>query len=132
MKDSNKPSATSSFSCCAPYTIPGLPIDMFPTTSRTAMIADTLRNFCFFLIFNLSPFTSSALFLGSAVLTKEEGSITWEVDVLEEGWYQLLIDYYPMSGKNGTIERELLINGEIPFDGAKYIEFTRHNIHSHF
>ncbi len=62
---------------------------------------------------------------GSAVLTKEEGSITWEVDVLEEGWYQLLIDYYPMSGKNGTIERELLINGEIPFDGAKYIEFTR-------
>lgn len=61
----------------------------------------------------------------SAVLTEEEGSVTWTVEVPEAGWYQLLIDYYPMEGKNGTIERELSINGEIPFDGAKYLEFTR-------
>lgn len=61
----------------------------------------------------------------SAVLTKEEGEVTWEVSVPEQGWYQILIDYYPVSGKNGTIEREIAINGEIPFDGAKYLEFTR-------
>lgn len=61
----------------------------------------------------------------SAVITQEEGSVLWEVNVLEAGFYQILIDYYPIEGKNGTIERELYINGELPFDGAQYLEFTR-------
>jgi ABC-type glycerol-3-phosphate transport system substrate-binding protein len=61
----------------------------------------------------------------SVIKTGEEGSVIWEVDVPEEGFYNLLFEYYPIDGKNSTIEREIYINGEIPFDGAQYIEFYR-------
>lgn len=61
----------------------------------------------------------------SVVLTEEEGSVTWDVLVAESGFYNILLNYYPMEGKNNTIERELYINGEIPFNGAQYLEFSR-------
>lgn len=58
-------------------------------------------------------------------LTPAEGSATWEAEVPEAGLYQLELEYYPMEGKNNTIEREIRINGELPFDGAQYLEFSR-------
>lgn len=57
--------------------------------------------------------------------TMEEGSVTYEVEVEEAGLYNLLLSYYPLEGKNSTIERELYINGEIPFENAQYMEFSR-------
>lgn len=62
---------------------------------------------------------------GDVALTLEEGSITWEIRVPESGLYNLEVEYYPIEGKNNTIERELRINGELPFDGAQYLEFSR-------
>ncbi|HWT74038.1 MAG TPA: extracellular solute-binding protein [Mobilitalea sp.] len=62
---------------------------------------------------------------GSTVLTLEEGEVTWEVNVPEAGFYNIKIVYYPVKGKNNNIEREFHINGEIPFEGAGYIEFSR-------
>ncbi len=61
----------------------------------------------------------------NVALTPAEGSITWEMDVPEAGLYQIEIEYYPMEGKNNAIEREIRINGELPFDGAQYLEFSR-------
>lgn len=61
----------------------------------------------------------------NVALTADEGSITWETDVPEAGLYQIEIEYYPVAGKYNTIERELRINGERPFDGAQYLDFTR-------
>lgn len=61
----------------------------------------------------------------SGLLTLESGSVTYEVDVAEEGFYNLLFQYYPIEGKNSEIEREIYINGELPFKGADYIEFYR-------
>ncbi len=61
----------------------------------------------------------------NVALTPAEGSITWEVDVPEAGLYQIELEYYPMEGKNNAIEREIRINGELPFDGAQYLEFSR-------
>ena len=61
----------------------------------------------------------------NVALTSSEGSITWEVNVPEAGLYQIQMEYYPMEGKNNTIEREARINGELPFDGAQYLEFSR-------
>lgn len=58
-------------------------------------------------------------------LTPAEGNVTWEVEVPEAGLYQIELEYYPVSGKNNTIQREIRINGELPFDGAQYLEFTR-------
>lgn len=64
-------------------------------------------------------------YTGNAVLTPEEGDITWEVEVPESGFYNIEVTYYPTKGKNNTIERALYINGEIPFQGAQYLEFSR-------
>ncbi len=64
-------------------------------------------------------------FAGSVALTAEEGEIVWEFDVSEAGLYQVKLDYYPTEGKGNTIEREIRINGELPFDGAQSLEFTR-------
>lgn len=57
--------------------------------------------------------------------TLEEGSVTYEIEVEQAGLYQIQLSYYPLEGKNGTIERELYINGEIPFENAQYLEFSR-------
>ncbi|MCR4727704.1 MAG: extracellular solute-binding protein [Lachnospiraceae bacterium] len=62
---------------------------------------------------------------GNSLYTKEEGSVTYEVNVPEEGMYNIEVTYYPIKGKNNTIERKVYINGEIPFEGSQYIEFTR-------
>lgn len=60
-----------------------------------------------------------------AICTLEDGSVTFEVDVPEAGFYNIRVKYYPTEGKNSTIERALYINGEIPFENAQYLEFSR-------
>ncbi|TSB47973.1 extracellular solute-binding protein [Alkalicoccobacillus porphyridii] len=62
---------------------------------------------------------------GSAIITPEEGSISWEVSIENPGLYNMRVHYYPMEGKSSAIERELEINGEVPFDGARFILFDR-------
>ncbi len=59
------------------------------------------------------------------LLTAESGTVTWEVNVAESGYYNLLLNYYPYQGKSSSIERAVYINGEIPFDGANNITFHR-------
>jgi len=62
---------------------------------------------------------------GKAVLTPESGTISWSIPVEQAGLYQIRIHYYPMEGKNAAIERELRINGEIPFKEAEIVLFDR-------
>lgn len=62
---------------------------------------------------------------GKSIYSNEEGFAKWEIDVPESGFYNIKVDYYPIAGKGMTIERELKINGEVPFDGAKYLPFSR-------
>lgn len=57
--------------------------------------------------------------------TLEEGEVTYEVNVEKAGLYQIQVDYYPMEGKNSAIEREVHINGKIPFKNAQYLELSR-------
>lgn len=61
----------------------------------------------------------------SCALTLEEGSVTYEVSVEEEGFYNLKLLYYPLAGKNNEIGRSVMVNGEIPYDEAQYFEFSR-------
>ena len=61
----------------------------------------------------------------SAVITGEEGLVTWNVDVPSDSRYQLFVEYYPVAGKNSAIEREVLINGEVPFNGARHFMMSR-------
>lgn len=64
--------------------------------------------------------------LGNAcALTLEEGSITYEFTVEQEGFYNLKLVYYPVEGKNNEIGRSVSVNGETPYEEAQYFEFTR-------
>ena len=51
--------------------------------------------------------------------------VTWKVQVPEAGMYRLLIDYLTVDSRGVDMERELYINGEIPFSGASQLCFTR-------
>lgn len=62
---------------------------------------------------------------GNIVISKESGSLTYEFHVDEAGLYNIQFDYYPLEGKGSEIEREVYINGVIPYRGASYIEFYR-------
>lgn len=62
---------------------------------------------------------------GQSVKTGEEGYIEWEVEVPETGWYHLGIRYYPVEGKSSSIEREIRLDGELPFAGAAAIVLPR-------
>lgn len=62
---------------------------------------------------------------GKVIITPESGAISWDVVVDEPGLYNLRIHYYPIEGKSSAIERELAINGEVPFKGADIVLFDR-------
>lgn len=62
---------------------------------------------------------------GKAVITPEEGTIYWDVQIDNPGMYNIRIHYYPMEGKSSAIEREFAINGEVPFHGADLLIFDR-------
>ena len=57
--------------------------------------------------------------------TEAESSVTWEFQVDEEGFYNIRVNYYPIEGKSSSIEREVQINGEVPFEGAQSGVFNR-------
>lgn len=62
---------------------------------------------------------------GTAVITPEEGTISWEVPVPEAGLYNIRVHYYPVEGKSSSIERSFTINQQIPFKGADTLLFDR-------
>ena len=59
------------------------------------------------------------------VITDDRSSVTWFVDVPEEGFYNILMEYICTPSRNVDIERVLYINGEIPFTGADILSFHR-------
>ncbi|MDF2540631.1 MAG: transporter substrate-binding protein [Herbinix sp.] len=60
-----------------------------------------------------------------AILTPEEGYVEWQFDVEQSGMYQINLTYYPYEGKGSTIERIMLLDGEVPYKEANYITFPR-------
>lgn len=62
---------------------------------------------------------------GQAILTGETGSVTWDFEVPQEGLYQIAMRFYTVQGKDSDIERELAIDGAVPFAEAKSLVFHR-------
>lgn len=63
---------------------------------------------------------------GAPVLvTGETGFVEWEIRVPETGLYHLALTYYPVPGKGASIERELRIDGTVPFEEANSIVLPR-------
>jgi ABC-type glycerol-3-phosphate transport system substrate-binding protein len=61
----------------------------------------------------------------NTITTGERGAITWTFDVREEGFYHLAVEYRAVEGKGSTIQREIRLDGEIPFEGAHQVLFYR-------
>lgn len=49
------------------------------------------------------------------------GYMEWEVEVPQTALYNISIEYYPILGKRSSIQREIRINGELPFREARRI-----------
>lgn len=61
----------------------------------------------------------------SALYTGADSSVTWNVNIPEAGLYNLYLEYIPVESRGVTIERAVYINGELPFNDAENISFTR-------
>ncbi len=59
------------------------------------------------------------------ILTKDESELTWKVDVPQAGLYNIRLDYLTVESRGINIEREIAINGEVPFAGASTLCFSR-------
>ena len=59
------------------------------------------------------------------VLLPESTSVTWKVNLEKAGLYNILVDYQATPSRGVDIERELLINGAVPFSGASRLSFNR-------
>ena len=59
------------------------------------------------------------------IYTSENSLIEFEVDVKEEGFYNLSLEYYPVKGKNSAIERSVFIDGELPYSELALVTFYR-------
>lgn len=62
---------------------------------------------------------------GISVYTEDSGLIEYEVDISEEGFYDISILYYPVEGKNASIQRAFFIDGKLPYSELMMVEFSR-------
>ena len=65
-----------------------------------------------------------------ALYTPSLGSTTWTIDlsaygVTESALYNIALNYYPVTGKSVSIEREFYINSEAPFAEARSLSLAK-------
>ncbi|MBR5109353.1 MAG: extracellular solute-binding protein [Clostridia bacterium] len=61
----------------------------------------------------------------ACVYTADGSFVSWKVNVEKTGMYNIRLDYLTTQARGVDIERELYINGELPFSGARSLCFTR-------
>lgn len=62
---------------------------------------------------------------GDSVFTADHGYIEWEVEVTRPGFYNIEVEYFAAEGRSSAAQRELWINGELPFSEAGFLTFSR-------
>lgn len=63
---------------------------------------------------------------GDVIALRDEKSwVEYEVDIPQDGFYRIGMDYYALEGKRSGLVRSIQINGEYPFYQAKQVEFQR-------
>ncbi len=60
-----------------------------------------------------------------ALFANTESSVTFQVDIPEAGFYNFFTEYLIPESRGVAAERAVLINGELPFEDARNITFTR-------
>ena len=74
--------------------------------------------------------TGIADYSGEALVLKENANAQWSFDVKEAGLYSIVLDYAGVDGDGAKIQRQILIDGEIPCAEASNVCFYRHFIES--
>ena len=59
------------------------------------------------------------------LLTADNSDLTWKVNVPKAGLYNIRLEYLTTESRGVDIEREIAINGEVPFSGASTLCFSR-------
>ena len=70
-------------------------------------------------------FEGDATQQAGGLLTSDGSEVTWKVDVPQAGLYNIRLEYLTTESRGVDIERELLINGEVPFAGASTLTLSR-------
>ena len=60
-----------------------------------------------------------------ALLTQVDSTVTFNVDVPKSGFYNLNVEYFIPASRGVPAERAVYINGELPFDDAVNVCFSR-------
>ncbi|MDE6640614.1 MAG: extracellular solute-binding protein [Acetatifactor sp.] len=60
-----------------------------------------------------------------ALYTETGSYVSWKVDVPETGYYNVYMEYLIPQSRGVAAERVIYINGEIPFEDARNVSFTR-------
>lgn len=74
---------------------------------------------------DLPAFEGNGEIREEGVYTGDDSEISWRVSVPQAGLYNIRLDYLTTQSRGVDIERELLINGEVPFAGASTLCFSR-------
>lgn len=73
-------------------------------------------------------YIGSHLGVANVIETLESGSVTYQVNVSEAGFYHVYVTYFPEKeyySTSANIERGIKINGQYPFEGADNVTFLR-------
>ncbi len=70
---------------------------------------------------DVEPYTE----VEGTLYTGPDSEVVWEIDIPESGFYNVEFDYLTVPSKGVAVERELYINGELPFSGAGTLTFSR-------
>lgn len=59
------------------------------------------------------------------IMTGDNGSVTWEFDVAETGFYNLKLGYIALPGTTSDIQRKILLDGGLPYEDLSRIVIKR-------
>ncbi|MDQ0058929.1 extracellular solute-binding protein [Paenibacillus harenae] len=59
------------------------------------------------------------------VLSEEDSWVEYEIEVPQEGFYQMGMSYYALDGQRSSVLRNIQIDGQFPFIQLKKLEFMR-------
>ena len=69
---------------------------------------------------DISTMTGNGRMEENGVYTADDSEVTWIVQVPQEGLYHIQMDYLTVESRGVDVERELYINGELPFSGSPF------------
>lgn len=61
----------------------------------------------------------------NVLYTGDHSDVTWEVDIPAAGLYNVYLEYRTVESRGVAIERALYVNGELPFEDAANMTFSR-------